>query len=496
MAIWKQPTTYVLCGLLCVGAFLRFDRISKENLWVDEYWALYLATGRGNTIFDIPLNTVIRSAPAANFADAPHWWHIWNGLATTPHPPLYHLMLRGWVDLFGDGDRATRAMSAMFGLAGILLIFDLGRALHGKLAGIFAAGIMTFAPTQIDFSQQVRPYTMLAFIGLILWRSLILIEQKGPSRIRLLVLALGVAGAALTHYFSLGVIAAAACYAGFRFRGEKRKSVLLAIVASLLLAAMIWSPFAWKTHYQYIVGPDFGKMGVALTAAVIDAPRKLVFGTMDNPVAKTVMGWALAVIVYFSPAFRIRRDPRLLPAWLWTVGGIGFVLAIDLIGDTQFVDLPKYIFVSSPAIYLILAAPWGNGVGRLLPPALLLATILYGVDRWQAGPQFSESTAVLARLIEQKVGADDAVIITGQFDSEPAFRYFIISHYAGDWRHPVVLLTQPLDGKTGLELATFHRVWVVGRDSSEMERFLPGWRITDYHGIAPGFSFWAIQPAK
>jgi len=132
----------------------------------------------------------------------------------------------------------------------------------------------------------------------------------------------------------------------------------------------------------------------------------------------------------------------------------------------------------------------------LLPPALLLATILYGVDRWQAGPQFSESTAVLARLIEQKVGADDAVIITGQFDSEPAFRYFIISHYAGDWRHPVVLLTQPLDGKTGLELATFHRVWVVGRDSSEMERFLPGWRITDYHGIAPGFSFWAIQPAK
>ena len=148
MAIWKQPTTYILCVLLCVGTFLRFDRISKESLWVDEYWALYLATGRGNQIFDIPLNTVIRSPPAANFTDAPHWWHIWTGLGSVLHPPLYLLMLRGWVDLFGDSDLATRGMSAVFGLAAILLIFDLARTLHGKLAGIFAAGMMTFAPSR------------------------------------------------------------------------------------------------------------------------------------------------------------------------------------------------------------------------------------------------------------------------------------------------------------------------------------------------------------
>ena len=496
MAIWKQPTTYILCVLLCVGTFLRFDRISKESLWVDEYWALCLATGRGNQIFDIPLNTVIRSPPAANFTDAPHWWHVWTGLGSVLHPPLYLLMLRGWVDLFGDSDLATRGMSAVFGLAAILLIFDLARTLHGKLAGIFAAGVMTFAPIQIDFSQQSRPYTMLAFIALLLWRSLILIEQKGLTRIRLFALALTVAGLALTHYFSIGVIAAAALYVVFRFRGGQRKSILLALIASLLFVAVISAPFAWKTRHQYIVGPNFGKMGVALSTAVIDAPRKLLAGDLTDPIGKIVLAWTLAFLVYLSPAFRIRNDPKLLPAWLWMIGGLGFVVAIDCLGHTQFVYIPRYIFLSAPAVYLILAAPWGNSIGRLLPPALLLATILFGIDRWQAGPPIVESTASLAPLIEEKVGKHDAVIITGQFPSEPAFRYFAISHYTGDWQHPVVFLTRPLEKTADQDLSTFNRVWVIGDDPRDMDQFLPGWRATEFHGIRPGLCFWGIVRAK
>ena len=187
---------------------------------------------------------------------------------------------------------------------------------------------------------------MLAFIALLLWRSLILIEQKGLTRIRLFALALAVAGLALTHYFSIGVIAAAALYVVFRFRGGQRKSILLALIASLLFVAVIWAPFAWKTRHQYIVGPNFGKMGVALITAVIDAPRKLLAGDLTDPIGKIVLAWTLAFLVYLSPAFRIRNDPKLLPAWLWMIGGLGFVVAIDCLGHTQFVDIPRYIFLS------------------------------------------------------------------------------------------------------------------------------------------------------
>ena len=496
MAIWKQPTTYILCALMCVGALIRLDRITRQSLWVDEYWALYLATGRGNTIFDIPLNTLVRNPPACNFTDAPAWWHIWIGLASTPHPPLYHLTLRAWVDLFGDSDFSIRWMSAVFGLIAIPLIFDLGRALHGKLAGIIAAGMVTFAPIQIDFSQQARPYTLLALLALILWRALILIEQKGVSPIRLLALSLAAAGLALTHYFAIGVITAAALHAVIRFAPKSRRSTLITLAASVVIALLPWAPIAWHTRRQIIIGPNYARMNVSLFAACIDAPRKILFGDLGAISGKIAAGIALAFLVYLSPPLRFAKVRAILAPWLWMIGGIGLLLAIDIVRQSQLVDLPRYIFIAAPAVYLILCIPWGDGPGRLLPLAILLATILFGIDRWQSGPQFDSSTAALARLIQQKVGPRDAVIITGQFDSEPAFKYFSISHYAGDWHNSILFATQPLDESVDRQLATFPHVWVIGRDTRDMTQFLPGWTCTEYHGVSPGFALWAIRYRK
>ncbi len=177
----------ILLCFVCIGGFFRFDHIARQSLWVDEYWALYLATGRGDLIFDLPLGKVIESPPAVGFAGAPAAWHIWTGLASTPHPPFYHLMLRFWVDLFGDGDFATRSLSAVLGIGCIVLIFDLVRSIWGDFSALIAAGVMSFAAVQIDFGQQVRPYTLLVFIGLILCKSVMLIEQKGLSRTRILL---------------------------------------------------------------------------------------------------------------------------------------------------------------------------------------------------------------------------------------------------------------------------------------------------------------------
>ena len=123
---------------------------------------------------------------------------------------MYHLALRFWVDLFGDSDLATRGMSVVLGLASIILIFDLTRQYYGNFAAILAAGIMTFAPVQIDFRQQTRPYAMLVLMGLVLCKSLLLIEQKGTSRFRILLLGISAFCMALTHYFSLGAIGAVA----------------------------------------------------------------------------------------------------------------------------------------------------------------------------------------------------------------------------------------------------------------------------------------------
>lgn len=477
----------VLAGLVCIGGFFRFDQIARQSLWVDEYWALYLATGRGNLIFDMPLGRVIESPPAVGFAGAPPWWHIWTGLASTPHPPLYHLALRFWVDLFGDGDFAARAMSAVFGLACIILIFDLVRPIQGDFAALIAAGIMTFAAVQIDFGQQTRPYTMLVFIGLILCKSAVLIDQKGLSRFRVLAMGISAMCLALTHYFSLGAIGAVGLYGLIRFEGRKRRAVVLTIMVSLLFAAIVWGPMGWKTRHSYIAGPHFGVSGELLIAAVVEAPGRLVVGETRG----RLISYGLAFLVYILPLLKMRKRPQLLFWWLWTICTVGAVALLDAIRGSQLVGISRYIILASPGIYVVLSTSLEQGLGRLVPLAVLFASAMFGIARWQTGPENVQNTSALARLIEEKVGPQDGVIITGHFNSEPAFRYFIIAHYAGDWRNPVVLLTEPADSKLNQQLALLRHIWVIGYDGTDM-RLLPGWKITEFHGVAPGVCLWEI----
>ena len=234
-------------------------------------------------------------------------------------------------------------------------------------------------------------------------------------------------------------------------------------------------------------GPISECLANCLIAAIIDAPRQLVVGDARN----RLLAYALAILVYLVPLFKIRNRPQLLLWWLWTVGTIGVIVLVDVIRGSQLVSLSRYVFLASPGTYIVVSASFDRGLERLAPLAVFLAAAMFGVARWQTGPDISQSTSVVAHLIREKVGPNDGVIITGHFDSEPAFRYFIIAHYAGDWRNPVVLLPERADARLNRELASLPRIWVVAYDSADM-RLLPGWRITEFRGIAPGYCLFAI----
>ncbi len=58
----------VLAVALLIGGAMRWYRIGRESLSLDEYWALYLATGRGSEIFEIPYGVIVDSPPKVGFA--------------------------------------------------------------------------------------------------------------------------------------------------------------------------------------------------------------------------------------------------------------------------------------------------------------------------------------------------------------------------------------------------------------------------------------------
>lgn len=149
----SPPALAVLLAALVVGGVLRLTYAFGGGLWRDEAQAIGIA--------EIP-------ALRAMFEFLIHH---------ESHPPLYHLLLRWWISLFGSSDASALTLPLLFGLALIPASYLFVRELHSSRAGVIAAILVSVHPALIRYSGMVRPYSFLSLLSLILvfclWRILV-----------------------------------------------------------------------------------------------------------------------------------------------------------------------------------------------------------------------------------------------------------------------------------------------------------------------------------
>ncbi len=121
----SRAALVVVIAALLAGAFLRFYHLGAMQMSADEgaTWAAADAPSIGDVI----------------------------AIQRTHNPgklPLHDLMLHGWITLFGDGLAAMRSLSALFGLATIILMVPLTREIFRiRFDGDGAA----FSQSEIDW---------------------------------------------------------------------------------------------------------------------------------------------------------------------------------------------------------------------------------------------------------------------------------------------------------------------------------------------------------
>jgi hypothetical protein len=491
----------LLVGLVALGTSLRLHNITKQNLWIDEYWTLYLATARGEALFQAPLKQILTNPPDVSFSGAPAWWHIWNGIRTTSHPPLYHMVLRFWVDLFGDADGSIRGMSTVFSLVCIVLIYIAVRKSSGDgRQALIASALMSLAPIQIYFSQQVRPYTMLQCISLGAVLVILSIEKRGLTWLKLLALGLAVAGLALTHYFSVAVIGAFAVYALVRFQGKTRWAVVGVIALASGVVAL-----AWASHVSDYSVATYGRYpGRNLLHLALSVPQRLTMESNQDPLALVDnASWplviAFAAISYLAPVLMLRKRPDLLIWWLWIASQVGLVLAIDLARHSTLLTVTRYVVLAAPGFYAVMASPLPGRVGRFSPWIILFGVAVYSLDYWQIGPPASQDIVYVSNRLAKVVQPDDVVIVTGKYfnvpDQDAPITYYAIAHYGGPWKRPVLFGTALISADVQKQLLRYRRVWVVGVDPGTDTQFiLPGWQFHDVKGSWESLSMWYVTP--
>lgn len=210
---------YPLFFVLIIAATLRVNLLFvRGTWWFDEMFSVYYSV--------LPWGTAIK-----------YWF-----LETNPF--LYNLVLRGWINIFGQDETMARIPSLIFGLVTVAFIYYLGYKLISRRAAIVSSLIVSLSGIHLFISAETRTYALFVLLTTLsfYWFIKIFVEQKicrwtWPLFFLTQVLLL------YSHLTALAVIIIQIlALAYLKTDSQTRKKLLLTQIFSLLLWSVWFIP--------------------------------------------------------------------------------------------------------------------------------------------------------------------------------------------------------------------------------------------------------------
>ncbi|HMC52716.1 MAG TPA: glycosyltransferase family 39 protein [Acidimicrobiales bacterium] len=212
-----------LFGSLAAGLVLRFW--TRSPLWLDE--ALTVNVAR------LPLGQMPRA------------------LAHDGAPPLYYVLLHGWMSLTGTGNLAVRSLSGVFAVATLPVSWLAGRRLGGGRVAWVTALLLATSPFAVHYATEARMYALMTLLVFLGYLALVRVWER-PGWRAVVPVALVSCLLLYTHYWSiylLGVVAVGLFWRLRRDGGSDRRRAGWAL-AGLAVGALTFLPWAPTLMYQ------------------------------------------------------------------------------------------------------------------------------------------------------------------------------------------------------------------------------------------------------
>jgi len=318
------------------GAALRFLYISRKSFWLDEGVSVAIAR------LDWPNFLRILWRREANMA-------------------LYYALLRAWLHL-GASEAAVRALSAVFSIATLPLVFLLGKRLGGPRAGLIAAALLAVHAWHIRYAHEARSYALYVFLvalaSLLFWEALSTTAHRAWSRyVAAAVLAV------YSHFFAVLAVLTHAAWARVVHlppgpRAEFRRSLkvigLLLLPLFVFIASRGMGPIAWIPRPSW---RDLHAFFLFLTG---------------NGSDWLLLLYAAGIGVLLGASRRSAHRPAVVFLLLWLLLPLVITLAFSLLRSAF---LPRYLLMCVVPLVLMAAM----GLVRIRPrwlAAALLALML------------------------------------------------------------------------------------------------------------------------
>ncbi|NES86804.1 MAG: hypothetical protein F6K10_38690 [Moorea sp. SIO2B7] len=205
---WFQ---FLIIAILVLGIFFRFVNLDHKVYWYDEAYTSIRISGyslteiqkqafNGKEIGVKDLQKYKQPNSEKGLVDT------LKGLADDVHTPLYFIMGRFWMQLFGNSVAVIRSLSVFISLLAFPCIYWLCLELFNSSAtGWIAIALIAISPFHLIYAQEARPYSL--WIVTILFSSASLLKAlRGKNKLNWSIYAASVALGIYSHIFFLLVV--------------------------------------------------------------------------------------------------------------------------------------------------------------------------------------------------------------------------------------------------------------------------------------------------
>lgn len=324
--------TFVIV-VVVLGVFFRGYNLDRKVFWYDETMTLLRVSGNTNetivqNAYDADITTVEALLTTYQFPNVDHGWDdTLAALKEHPeHSPLYYLMVRGWLQLFGHSTATIRALSLIFGLLVLPCAYWLGVELfRERRYGWAIATIMAISPFHVLYSQEAREYSLWTLTILLSSATLLWAERRKTIRewgLYGVTIALGL----YTHPFSGFVSISHGIYvlASDGFRWTKR---LTAYLLASALGMLLFLPWLWIViqHFSKFVSNTqsvgLEREGVMPLFWALNLSR-VFFDLNQGPSAINPLHYILVGLAIYALYYLYQHGPRHAWIFVMTLAGV------------------------------------------------------------------------------------------------------------------------------------------------------------------------------
>ncbi len=420
--------------LILLATALRFYRLDAQDIWGDEAFSISLSQQAVTTVL---------------------------AGASDTHPPLYPFALWAWLPLVGVTAFATRALSALAGIASVPLIFVFARrATIRARVPWFAAFSAAISPLLIYYSQETRMYELVTVLSLAsaYFAARVNTRQRVPYFVVTLL-------ALYTHYSAFFVLAAENLYAVARWRTHRRALIRwFALQFALGMAYVPWlivqtqflrgkasarfDEWSWRGAEMI-----FGKTFLAFAGGL----------TVDFPIAQIAAVVMLALAALGILSLIQRREAS---AWLAPLAFSVPVVIAFIVNPIMPFFFERYVLVALPGFLVTVAfgldalaqrreLAWA-GVGALVLISAIALRNYYFDDAYAKG-KYGQMMAYVA----QHAQPGDALVLNNPLQ-KPLYQYYAPKNLAAYFLPDGTPLEDPrVRAQLDQIAATHTRLWLV-----------------------------------